>query len=101
MQEPWSETKRTWLAAASRVGKLIGQHHIFIPELDPQYEHVIRFKVKIVHAKTQWSEGRLFFRHAPEPVSIVADGKSRTLTRLEQRKRRGWTRIDGPVWDII
>lgn len=96
-KEPWSETKRTWLAAACRVGALLGQHYVFIPELDDQCEHVVAVRVKVVHSKTQWSQGRLFPRHAPEPVSVVANGKSRTLTRQELRKRKNWTRVDGPV----
>ena len=96
-KEPWSETKRTWLAAASRVGELLGHHYVFIPELDDQCENVIAVRVKIVHSETQWSEGRLFPRHAPEPVSTVANGKTRTLTRQELRKRKNWTRVDGPV----
>jgi len=97
VNEPWSRTKRTWLAAASRVGPILGHHYVFIPELDPQCENVVAVKVKIVHSKTQWSQGRLFPRHAPEPVSIVANEKSRTLTRLELSKRKNWTRVDGPV----
>ena len=96
-REPWSETKRKWLSAACRVGEFLGQHYVFVPELDEQCEYVIRVKVKIVTAKSQWSAGRLYPRHAAEPVSIVARGKSRTLTRDELRERKNWTLVDGKV----
>ncbi len=95
--EAWSATKRAWLAAACRVGELMGHHYVLIPQLDEQCENVVAVRVKVVHAKTEWSEGRLNPRHAPEPVSIVAKGKSRTLTRHELRKRKNWTRVEGPV----
>lgn len=95
--EPWQDTKRTWLSAARRVGEIMGHHYVFIPELDDQCEHVIAVRVKVVHRTTQWSEGRLFPRHAPEPVSVVANGKCSTLTRHELRKRKNWTLVDGPA----
>ncbi len=94
---PWSQTKRTWLAAACRIGSLLGHHYVFIPELDEQCEQVISVRVKIVHTRTEWSAGRLFPRRAPEPVSIAANGKSRTLTRHELSKRKDWTLVEGPV----
>lgn len=95
--EPWSDTKRTWLSAAGRVGDILGHHYVFIPELDELCERVIRVKVKIVHQRTLWSEGRLFPRRAAEPVSIVANGKSRTLNRHELDRRKNWTKVEGPV----
>ncbi len=94
-KEPWNETKRTWLAAACRVGTLLKHHYIFIPELDPLCENIVRVKVKIVHSKSQWSAGKLFPRHSPEPLSIVSNGKSQTLTRNELKKRRDWTTFGG------
>lgn len=97
VNEPWSETKRAWLAAACRVGTELKQHYVFIPVLDDQCENVIAVKVKIVHSKTEWSQGRLFPRHASEPVSTVANGKSQTLTRLELSKRKNWTLVKEPV----
>ena len=97
--EPWSETKRRWFSAASRVGDILGHHYVIIPELDELCEHVARVKVKIVHQRTQWSEGRLFPRRAAEPVSIVANGKSQTLTRQELTRRKTWTLVAGPVPD--
>lgn len=95
--EPWSQTKRTWLSAACRVGEVLGHHYVFVPELDELCERVVAVRVKVVHQKTEWSPGRLFPLRAPEPVSIIANGKSRTLTRQELQKRRNWTRVDGPV----
>ena len=95
--EPWSKTKRTWLSAACRIGELLGHHYIFIPELDAQCERVIAVRVKIVHQKTQWSQGRLFSRRATEPVSIVANGKSRTLTRHDLTHRSSWNSVTGTV----
>lgn len=97
--ERWQDTKRTWLSAARRIGEIMGHHYVIIPELDEQCEQVIAVKVKVVHRKTQWSEGRLYPRHAPEPVSIVATGKSRTLTRHELRRRTNWTLVDGQAPD--
>ncbi|SEK94722.1 hypothetical protein SAMN05444413_104243 [Roseivivax marinus] len=93
--EPWSQTKRTWLAAACRIGKLLGHDYVFIPELDDQCEQIVAVKVKIVHHATQWSPLCLFPRRAVEPVSIVANGKSRTLTRQELGKRSRWTSVSG------
>jgi len=91
VSEPWSLTKRTWFAAACRVSKELGHNYVIIPELDPQCENVVKVKVKIVHSTSQWSKGRLFPRHAPEPVSVIKGGKSRTLTRPELGIRRDST----------
>lgn len=94
--EPWSDTKRTWLSTASRVGKHLGQDYIFIPELDARREKVCAVKVKIVHPRTTWSAGKLYPRRAIEPISVAAQGMVNTLTRRELQMRRDWTRITCP-----
>jgi len=93
---PWSRSKRTWLAAAARVGQLLDQEYLFIPELDERRENVARVKVKIVHAATKWSAGKLYPRYSTEPVSVVAFGKANTLTRSELARRQKWTSVARP-----
>jgi hypothetical protein len=93
---PWSKTKRTWLAAAARIGKLPDHGYLFIPELDERRENVVRVKVKIGHAATKWSSGKLYPRYSTEPVSVVAFGKASTLTRSELARRQKWTSVARP-----
>ena len=93
---PWSKTKRGWLAAAARVGKLLDHEYLFIPELDERRENVARVKVKIVHACTKWSAGKLYPRYSTEPVSVVVFGKASTLTRSELVRRQKWTWVSRP-----
>lgn len=94
--EPWCTTKRTWLAAAARVGELLDQEYLFIPELDAKREKVIQVRVKISHSATRWSRGKLYPRYTFTPVSLVACGQARTLTRCELTLRREWTSVSGP-----
>ena len=96
VSEPWSDTKRTWLAAAARVGQMLDQKYVIIPELDARREKVTGVRVKIVHGATKWSKGKLFPRYATEPVCVVAHGKACTLSRGELKQRIEWTRATGP-----
>jgi len=96
VSEPWKETKRTWLAAACRVGERLNQHYVVIPELDAKREHVTGVRVKIVHGRSKWSKGKIFPRYAIEPVCVVAHGKAETLSREKLRHRRDWSKATGP-----
>lgn len=94
--EPWCDTKRTWLAAAARVGQILDQEYVIIPELDARREKVTGVRVKIVHGATKWSKGKLFPRYSIQPVGVVAHGKASTLSRRELKRRMDWTRATGP-----
>lgn len=91
--DPWSNSKRSFLRAAASVGGHLGHGYVIIPELDDFQEYVAFVRVKIVSASSQWSPGMLYPRSSPEAVSIVQNGVARTLTRSELRQRRDWTHI--------
>ena len=93
---PWGQTKRTWLSAAARISSHLDQDYLFIPELDEWRDRVSAVKVKIAHPNTSWSAGKLYPRRAVEPVSVVANGKTQTLTRRELTNRRHWRQVCCP-----
>lgn len=94
---PWTDnTKKSWLRVAARVGEKMNHHYVLLPERDPLTRKITRVKVKAVTPTSQWSPQGLFRRPPCPPVSVVHDGKFRSLSRSELLARHCWTRAIGP-----
>ncbi|MGX9855368.1 hypothetical protein ACR03S_08025 [Limimaricola variabilis] len=93
---PWSDQKRNWMRAAERVGQLLGQDYLFVPELDPHDDSVVAVKVKVSTHTSKWSTNKLYPRFGLGSISTVIDGKGRTLKQSEVSLRHAWTRVAGP-----
>lgn len=89
----WLYAKQPWLAAARRICERLGHDCIFIPQFNVETDEVIRVWIKLVPKVSPWSAGKLFPRDG-QGVIVVINGKSRTLSRPELRKRREWRRAE-------
>lgn len=89
----WKLTKRLWLRAAAKVSGMLDQQYLLIPELGRFRDDVERVRVKITSTTTEWHAGKLYPRHSPEPVCVVWDGQSKTLSHEELKGRRNWQRV--------
>lgn len=94
---PWTDnTKKSWLRIAARVGERMDHHYVIMPERDPLTRDIARVKVKAVTPTSRWSPQGLFLRPPCPPVSVVHDGKFRSLSRNELLARHCWTRVIEP-----
>lgn len=93
---PWSDQRRNWMRAAERVGALLGQDYLFLPELDPHDDSVVAVKVKVSTSTSKWSPGKLYPRHSLGSVSAVVGGKGKSLKNDDLFLRNLWTRVAGP-----
>ncbi|WP_322866053.1 hypothetical protein U5922_007510 [Aquicoccus sp. G2-2] len=85
--------KKPWLAAARRIGEKMSLNYVLIPHVDVQTDEISHVKVKLVKKVSGWAPGKLFPRDG-QGVAVVVNGKSMTLSRLELRARRDWSRAD-------
>jgi hypothetical protein len=93
---PWKSKKRAWLRAAEKVGVMLDQEYLFIPELGIYSEEVDRVRVKITSASTKWSPGKLYGCPCPQAVSVVHGGLAKTLSKDELRDRVDWRMVSNP-----
>ncbi len=93
---PWQKVKKSWISAAEKLSKELGQQYLFSPEIDRMSEQVLAVRVKISHAKTTWYPGSLYCRTADKPPIAVSDGLARAVPREELCRREGWTKV-GPL----
>lgn len=89
----WKTSKRSWHRAAEKVGAVLDQEYLFLPELGQFSDEVTRVRVKVSSATTKWSAGKLYGRHSPAAVSVVHDGLARTLSKQELRNRAEWRTV--------
>lgn len=94
---PWTdETKKSWLRVAARVGLRLKQDYLVLPVRDPLTRAIVGVRVKVVTENSKWTSECLFPRRSGAGVSIVHDGRYRSLTKSELFDRRMWTRITTP-----
>lgn len=94
---PWTDdTKKSWLRVAARVGLRLQQDYLFLPVRDPLTQAILGVKVKVVSENSKWTPECLFPRRSGAGVSIIYDGRYRSLKKSELFDRRMWTRITTP-----
>ena len=94
---PWShDAKKSWLRIAARVGERLDQHYVVLPEHDPLTRKIVRVRVKVVTRYSKWSPECLYPRRSVASVSVVHDGKQRSLAKNELLRRRTWTQVVEP-----
>ncbi|MAZ22094.1 hypothetical protein [Roseovarius sp.] len=94
---PWTDnSKKSWLRIAARVGAKLDQHYLIIPRRDPLTRRVTRVRVNVTTKSSFWTAGQFFPLPPCPPVSIVHDGKFRSLSRDELVSRKMWTRVTRP-----
>lgn len=94
---PWTDnSKKSWMRVAARVGERLQQEYLILPERDPLSRTIVRVKVKVVSQNSKWTPECLFPRRSRAGVSIVHEGRFRSLTKTELFDRRMWTRVTAP-----
>jgi hypothetical protein len=92
----WRTSSRLWLASAERFSRLLGHSYLVLPQTPPFSSQIVGVRVKITHANTSWTPGKLYsIRGSAQPYAIV-DGRRRCLTHAECERRRKWSRVEGP-----
>ena len=92
----WRSSSRLWLASAERFGRLLGHSYLVLPQTQPFSSAILGVRVKISHANTSWTPGKLYvIKGSAQPYAIVG-GRRRCLTHAECETRRMWSQVDGP-----
>lgn len=92
----WRSSSRLWLASAERSSRLLGHSYLVLPQTQPFSSAIIGVRVKITHANTDWTPGKLYaIKGSAQPYAIVG-GLRRCLTHAECNRRGMWSRVDGP-----